>query len=307
MSTNTSLDMAVLQQAEHACGHDYAKGSPHLLHHTIRDRIVRRIHGMVGEVIDQKGRCRVVEIGAGHGAFTDHLLAAGAEVEVTEMSAPSAEFLAHRYRHSPRVRVVHDVTGEAAHHGEPVDAVVCISVLHHIPDYLGGVDRLTDRVAPGGFFLSFQDPLWYPRRSSFAHWADRGAYFWWRLGQGELRRGLATRMRRLRGLHDPSNPADMVEYHVVRKGVDEEALLGLLTRPFASVETERYWSTQSPTLQAIGERYGLATTFGIIARDRKPHIVGSMPRQVGSIRSTQGDGAGSAPSASTSAGSERTA
>ncbi|MGW0884303.1 class I SAM-dependent methyltransferase [Streptomyces sp. NPDC002671] len=270
MSTDTTPDMAALQQAEHASGHDYAKGSPHLLHHTIRDRIVRRIHGLVGEVIDQRGTCRVVEVGAGHGAFTDHLLAAGAEVEVTEMSAPSAEFLAHRYRHSPRVRVVHDVTGEAAHGGEPVDAVVCISVLHHIPDYLDSVARLTGRIAQGGFFLSFQDPLWYPRRSALSLGADRAAYFWWRAGQGELRRGLATRMRRLRGVHDPSNPADMVEYHVVRKGVDEEALRRLLVRSFASVETEEYWSTQSSTLQAIGERYGPRTSFGIVARNRMP-------------------------------------
>jgi len=269
MSIDTTPGMAALQQAEHDSGHDYAKGSPHLLHHTIRDRIVRRIHGLVGEVIDQQGGCRVLEIGAGHGAFTDHLLAAGAEVEVTEMSEPSAEFLAHRYRHNPRVRVVHDVTGEAAHHGEPVNGVVCISVLHHIPDYLGDVSRLTDRVTPGGFFVSFQDPLWYPRRAALSLGADRAAYFWWRLGQGELRRGLATRTRRLRGVHDPSNPADMVEYHVVRKGVDEEALRKLLLRSFTSAETERYWSTQSPTLQLIGERYGPRTSFGIVARGRR--------------------------------------
>jgi len=270
MSTDTTPAMAALQQAEHGQGHDYAKGSPHLLHHAIRDRIVRRIHGLVGEVIDRQGRCRVVEVGAGHGAFTDHLLAAGAEVEVTEMSAPSAEFLAHRYRHNPRVRVVHDVTGEAAHQGGPVDVVVCISVLHHIPDYLDSVARLTGRITQGGFFLSFQDPLWYPRRSALSLGADRAAYFWWRAGQGELRRGLATRMRRLRGAHDASNPADMVEYHVVRKGLDEEALRKLLLRSFASVETEQYWSTQSPTLQAVGERYGPRTSFGIVARDRKP-------------------------------------
>jgi phospholipid N-methyltransferase len=269
MTTTNGPTMAALQQAEHDAAHDYAKGSPHLLHHTIRDRIVRSIHDLVGDIIDRQGRCRVIEIGAGHGAFTDHLLAAGAEVEVTEMSEPSAAFLAHRFRHSPRVRVVYDATGKAAFHGEAADAVVCVSVLHHVPDYLGSVGRLTERVAPGGSFLTFQDPLWYPRRSALSLATDRAAYFWWRLGQGEFRRGLATRVRRLRGVHDPANPADMVEYHVVREGVDEQALRRRLLESFESAETERYWSTQSPTLQALGERFAPYTTFGIVARGRR--------------------------------------
>ncbi|MFF4549937.1 hypothetical protein [Streptomyces sp. NPDC001435] len=53
-------------------------------------------------------------MGAGHGTFTDHLLAAGAEVEVTEMSAPSAQALRHKFRNNPRVSVVHDPDGGAA-------------------------------------------------------------------------------------------------------------------------------------------------------------------------------------------------
>lgn len=261
--------MGELQQSEHDTGHDYAKGSPHIRHHSIRDRAVRAIHRTVGETIERNGRCRVVEIGAGHGTFTDHLLAAGAEVEITEMSGPSADFLRHRFRHNPRATVVHDATGEAAFTGGEVDAAVCISVLHHIPDYLGSVERLLARVAPGGAFLSLQDPLWYPRRSRISLGLDRAAYFAWRLGQGEFKRGVATQWRRLRGIHDETNPADMVEYHVVRQGVDEEALRDLLRKHFARVEMARYWSTQSGPLQTIGEWMFPKTTFGLLARDRR--------------------------------------
>jgi 16S rRNA A1518/A1519 N6-dimethyltransferase RsmA/KsgA/DIM1 with predicted DNA glycosylase/AP lyase activity len=53
-------------------------------------------------------------VGAGHGTFTDHPLSAGAEVEVTEMSAPSARALRHKFRNNPRVSVVHDPDGGAA-------------------------------------------------------------------------------------------------------------------------------------------------------------------------------------------------
>lgn len=261
--------MGQLQQRGHAAGHDYAKGSPHLRHHRVRERVVGAVHALVGDVIDRTGACRALELGAGHGAFTDHLVAAGAEVEVTEMSAPSAAVLARRFRHNPRVTVVHDPDGTAAERGGPLGAAVCVSVLHHIPDYLATVARLVERITPGGGFLCMQDPLWYPRRSALSLGADRGAYLLWRLGQGELRRGLATRMRRLRGVHDETNEADMVEYHVVRDGVDERALLALLAPAFEHVRLERYWSTQSAVLQGLGERFAPPSTFGITALGRR--------------------------------------
>ncbi|MHB9863795.1 class I SAM-dependent methyltransferase [Streptomyces sp. YIM S03343] len=259
-----------LQERAHGQGHDYAKGSPHIRHHRIREQVISGLHGLVGQVVERNGRCRVLEVGAGHGTFTDHLVAAGAEVRVTEMSAPSAAVLRHRFRHNPRVTVVHDAEGEEVFRQEPLDAVVCISVLHHIPDYLGAVEHLVRRVVPGGAFFSIQDPLWYPRRSALSMNLDRGAYLLWRLGQGELRRGLATRVRRLRGRYDETNEADMAEYHVVRQGVDEQALRDLLAPAFRGVELRRYWSTQSGALQALGERLAPATTFGLLAHDRLP-------------------------------------
>lgn len=267
-ATQVKPTMSELQEREHGLGHDYAKGSPHIRHHTIRDRLITALHALVQEVTDRNGQCRVLELGAGHGTFTDHLLAAGAHVTVTEMSEPSVRFLRNRFSRNPRVTVVHDQDGTAACQVGQVDAVVCLSVLHHIPDYLGTVKQLIENIAPGGAFLSAQDPLWYPRRSWMSMSLDRNAYFLWRLGQGQFRRGLATRLRRMRGIYDEANEADMVEYHVVRDGVDEEALKGLLASAFKEVELQHYWSTQSGVLQAVGERFFPPTTFKLIARNR---------------------------------------
>ncbi|MCL6733474.1 class I SAM-dependent methyltransferase [Streptomyces neyagawaensis] len=261
--------MGELQEREHGVGHDYAKGSPHIRHHTVRDRLIGDLHALVHEVIDRNGQCRVVELGAGHGTFTDHLLAAGAQITVTEMSEPSAHLLRHRFQHNPNVTVIHDKDGTAACTAGPFDAVVCISVLHHIPDYLTTVKQLVENTVPGGAFFSAQDPLWYPRRSPLSLGLDRGAYFLWRLGQGHLRRGIATRLRRIRGVYDDMNEADMVEYHVVRNGVDEEALQGLLAPAFAKLEVQRYWSTQSGFMQAVGERVCPPSTFSLVARERR--------------------------------------
>jgi phospholipid N-methyltransferase len=208
-TTQAVPSMGELQEREHGIGHDYAKGSPHIRHHTIRDRLITGLHALVQEVIDRNGQCRVLELGAGHGTFTDHLLAAGAHVTVTEMSEPSVRFLESRFRRNPNVTVVHDQDGTAACQAGLVDAVVCVSVLHHIPDYLGTVKQLVENIAPGGAFLSAQDPLWYPRRSRMSMSLDRNAYFLWRLGQGQFRRGLSTRLRRMRGVYDDTNEADM--------------------------------------------------------------------------------------------------
>jgi hypothetical protein len=137
-------------------------------------------------------------------------------------------------------------------------------VVHHIPDYLDFFRGLQEVVAEGGAIFTVQDPLWYPRRSRAAHLASRGGYLAWRLGQGSYRRGLATRLRRLRGTYSDTAESDLVEYHVVRQGCDEEAIRALLAEQF-DVEVFTYWSHQSPVLQRAFERSRLRSDFGIEA------------------------------------------
>ena len=60
----------------------------------------------------------------------------------------------------------------------------------------------------------------------------------------------------------------MVEYHVVRDGVDEEALRALLTGRFDNVAFEPYWSTQSAWWQSWGQRRGYVSNFGLVATGR---------------------------------------
>ncbi|WP_327354649.1 class I SAM-dependent methyltransferase [Streptomyces sp. NBC_01304] len=266
--TTVARTMGDLQELAHGTDHDYAKGSPHIRHQGLRDRIIDQLQAVVSETIDRNGQCRLLELGAGHGTFTDHLVAAGAQVTVTEMSEPSARVLRQRFRHNPGVTVVHDPDGTSVSKVGELDAAVCISVLHHIPDYLATVSGLVERIVPGGSFLSVQDPLWYPRRTRTSMRLDKGAYYLWRLGQGSFRRGLDTQLRRFRGVFDETKEADMVEYHVVRDGVDEEALRTLLAASFEDVRVQRYWSTQNGGLQAVGERFFPSSTFGIVARKR---------------------------------------
>lgn len=260
--------MQELQQGLHGAGHDYAIGSPHLRHFAVRSMIVDQLQDIVREILDKNGRCRVLELGAGHGTFTDSLIAAGATVEVTEMSKPSAAVLRDRFRHVPAVTIIDDPTGVQAVDGGEVDLVVCLSVLHHIPDYLRSVSGMVGRVAPGGAFVSFQDPLWYPRREWWDRKIERAFYLAWRIPKGDLARGFSTLSRRARGVWDEENPSDMVEYHVMRDGLDEVALERLLRRYFEDTRLVKYWSTQGDWAQSFGARVCRPNTFGFVAKIR---------------------------------------
>ena len=258
-----------LQNAGHGPQFDYEPGSPHLVHISLRNRIATQIRAAVQRSFSRRGDCLVLEIGAGHGSFTEVAAATGAGVTVTEMSASSAAVLSQRFANNSRVHVVHDSDGSLqAAGGTPYDVVLCISVLHHIPDYLGHIATLLDLVAPGGDFISYQDPLWYQRRTRRSMAASWGAYFAWRVSQGNLTRGLRSRLRHLRGVLDETLEEDMVEYHCLREGVDEQAMRNLLVPAFESVALETYWSTQNAALHRLGESLGLQSTFGFVAKGR---------------------------------------
>ncbi|MEO6604726.1 MAG: methyltransferase domain-containing protein [Aeromicrobium sp.] len=256
------------QDAAHPDEFDYDKGSPHLRHTKLRTMVEARLTALVQQGIERSGSCKVLEVGAGHGTFTRCLLDAGAVVTVTETSSASAEHLRRFFGDSIEVRF--DETGEGIL-GEAAqwDMAVMTSVVHHIPDYLSFLERLAGLIVEGGTIFTVQDPLYYPRMSAFAHRFDRAAYYAWRLAQGNYGRGIATQLRRSRGVYLDTEPSDLVEYHVVRDGVDEEAIQSLLVKLFDDVEIFRYWSSQAPAMQRLGAVTPVKNTFGVEATRRR--------------------------------------
>lgn len=264
--SNTMRDF---QESGHGRDHDYTRGSPHLQHAELNAWVEATLLDAIRSATPEGGSAHVLEVGAGHGVFTEHLVGAGASVVVTEMSAPSVEVLRHRFAGVDRVCVVHDPTGDVPVEGT-FDAVVYVSVLHHIPDYVSAVTRIAERIRPGGVFVSMQDPMLFARQSRFTRIAARGMYLGWRITQGDLRRGVATTARRLRRVYDETEPSDMVEYHAVRGGVDEQALATALEQRFADVRILPYWSSQAGWAQRVGRRFCKPNTFGLVATGRLP-------------------------------------
>lgn len=254
-----------VQESHYGEDVDYRVGSPHLSHWPLYERLVGIVRTCIADLNGAGMELDVLEIGAGHGGYTEPVLAAGCRVTAVEASRPSLATLRRRYGTNPAFHATLDPDGSLDQVDGIFSLVLIVSVLHHIPDYVEFLDRVTGFLAPKGALLTLQDPLWYSRRAGPAHVLDRGGYYLWRLGQGNARRAVATLGRRARGVHDPTNPADMVEYHVVRDGVDEHAVRDVLRDRFDKVELLPYWSNQLRLVQHLGERLHLANTFGVLA------------------------------------------
>ena len=260
-------DVRRLQEAVFREGFDYITGSPHLADGHLHQRIVGWLRGAA----DASERADLprewLDVGAGHGGFVEPALSWGWRVTATDMSAPSVDYLNAWYGANPQFEALVDADGSSSILDARRFAVVSVvGVLHHVPDYLTMIDGLVrEHLLPGGTFVTFQDPMWYPRMGKWRTAASRGAYFAWRLSRGNYRAGLRTRLRRLRGMYDESEVSDMVEFHVVRRGVDEAAIRDRLLPRFEDVAIVPYWSSQGSLWQRFGEYLGLKNTFGIIA------------------------------------------
>jgi SAM-dependent methyltransferase len=243
---------------------DY-RHSPHLAQWPLYDRLVGFILETVSGLPDTGSPPRVLEVGAGHGGYTELLLAAGCDVTVVEMSRPPLQRLEARYGGHARVTGVLDPDVSLRDAGGGYSLALCVSLLHHIPDYVEFLLRITGRLLPRGALVTLQDPLWYPRVDRLTRMVDRSAYLTWRIAQGRFQQGVAAMVRRLRGVYPEARVGEIAYYHVVRQGVDEEAVAGFLEGRFAQVEVLSYWSHHLAAMRRAAELAGMVNTFAVRA------------------------------------------
>lgn len=262
------LGAANLQEEVYDESSDYFAGSPHLRHHELNRALLDLIFGAIDELAGKGLPLELLEVGGGDGSITEPVLARGLAVTSTEMSRASVERLRSRFPHNDRFRAVHDADGSlAVLADQEFSCVLFASVLHHIPDYMATIaDALSRHLRPGGSLVTVQDPLFYPRLSPMTRRASNAAYLSWRIFQGDLLRGARTRLRRAARGASEEEAGDAVEYHVVRDGVDEQRIVEFLTPRFEAVELHRYWSSQGPLQQRVGQALGLHSDFAVVAR-----------------------------------------
>jgi len=146
--------MANLQEVHYRHGIDYRKGSPHLSHLALYDRLVEVLRATIQRLADEGLPLRVLEVGAGHGGFTETALALGCEVTAVDMSGPSVEELQRRFGTNPKLKAVYDPDGTLRDVGGDYTLLMFISVLHHIPDYMAFLKAASQRLATGGALVT---------------------------------------------------------------------------------------------------------------------------------------------------------
>jgi len=249
----------------------YVDGAPHIKH-----RDIRELYGkLVVQVFDQAKESvivpNVLDLGAGEGSVTLPFLELGAKVTAVDISENQLSALQNRckrYGDSLEAQCM-DISDFLSSTTPKYNIIVVNSFLHHIPDYLRLIRSAVTRLAPSGQFFAFQDPLRYDTVEKPTKLFSEMGYLVWRSRRGNIMRGVKTRIRRLRGIYSDEHEVDFAEYHVVRNGVDQNAIVALLAEEGFDSTLIRYFSTQSPAFQFIGTRLGMKNKFGIIARKKE--------------------------------------
>jgi ubiquinone/menaquinone biosynthesis C-methylase UbiE len=107
---------------------------------------------MVDHLITDNHR-RALDFGAGTGNLTGKLLNMGYNVTAIDISAKMCRFLQKRYRkyvEAEKLTVINSPIENMSFDRGEFDLITCYSVLHHLPDYVNTVQRLSFSLKKGG-------------------------------------------------------------------------------------------------------------------------------------------------------------
>ena len=96
---------------------------------------------------------KALDFGAGTGNLTGKLLHMGYEVTAVDISAEMCKLLKNKYSHylkNKKLRVINSKIEDVSFNKEEFDLITCYSVLHHLPDYVYVIRKLSFFLKKGG-------------------------------------------------------------------------------------------------------------------------------------------------------------
>lgn len=213
----------------------------------------------------------VLDIGSGDtGVPTNYLLKLGLKVTETDISEASLLKLLNKFSHyGDRLQIqpgnIFEVLNKYKSDNKQFDIVIARSFLHHIPDTETLLASIEPIISKNGCFISFADPLRYDTIPIFTLAYTKLGYFIWRVRQRNLLRGCKSLMRRFLKKYDINKEEDMVEYHVVRNGVDQELIRNFWSKHSYNYKLIPYFWSPSPIFTLIGKFAKLKNGFAFYA------------------------------------------
>jgi len=265
---NRVATLANIVAYDSAAARRYIDGAPHVKHSSLKRLYGKLVVQVYEFAATHATHPKVLDLGAGEGSATLPFLEIGAKVTAVDASKRQLNELLNKYeRFSNRLEVrCGDVNEFLKSKNDSYDIIVASSFLHHVPDYIGLIREAITLLTPCGQFFLFQEPLRYDSLGRFTTAFNTLAYFSWRVFGGDLVRGFKRRVRRGRGIYLHDSLEDNAEYHVIRNGVDQDAITNLLKEKGFDCNLVHYFSTQSRIFQPIGASLSIKNTFAMIAR-----------------------------------------
>jgi 2-polyprenyl-3-methyl-5-hydroxy-6-metoxy-1,4-benzoquinol methylase len=128
------------------------------------DSVLKRIDKLI--VNNKK---RALDFGAGTGNITGKLLRLGYTVTAVDISSDMCEVLKRQFKDyvkENKLKVVNSSIEEAGFEGQQFDLITCYSVLHHLPDYLAVIQKLSTILRKGGIMYLDHESITYTNRPS---------------------------------------------------------------------------------------------------------------------------------------------
>lgn len=143
------------------CGVDYSRDDQVAVYDT-RHRKFRDYASATEEIIRRlalDADSVVIDLGAGTGAFALHAARTCRTVYAVDVSAAMLAYCRQQAEQAGLTNIVfcHGGLLSYEHAGEAADALVCVAVLHHLPDFwkLAALKRCHAMLKPGGRFYLF--------------------------------------------------------------------------------------------------------------------------------------------------------
>jgi len=134
-------------------------------------------------VADNRVRAKkALDFGAGTGNLTGKLLQMGYEVTAIDISAEMCKILEKNYKNylkAKKLIVINSPIEDASFDRDEFDLITCYSVLHHLPDYVDAIQRLSGFLKKGGvMYLDHEiSPFYWKSESSNVARVVKSIYF----------------------------------------------------------------------------------------------------------------------------------
>jgi 2-polyprenyl-3-methyl-5-hydroxy-6-metoxy-1,4-benzoquinol methylase len=215
------------------------------------------------ELADTKNKQKklALDIGAGTGFVSSHLLKLGYTTTAVDISKEMLDILNTKLGDNPNLTITtSDADGFLEKDNQKYHVITSSSVLHHLPDYEASIAEMTKHLTDDGYLLFFHEPTAH-RASLIEKFLRRVDYKLFHIVL--LRKGLYRKLKSAKLSYK------MADYHVTHGFDDDKVIKVLENNGFEIIKIDKYITTQTKLMHKIFQTFFTPSTWSLLARRKK--------------------------------------